>query len=60
MSVRQVFAAMNAGQTFGKGSYGQFIDTAGGNNIGSKLFPEMSGQVKYRAGDNQQSGLLSG
>lgn len=32
-------------QTFGKGSYGQFIDTAGGNNIGSKLFPEMSGQV---------------
>jgi len=31
--------------TFGKGSYGQFIDAAGGDNIGSKLFPEMGGQV---------------
>ena len=31
--------------TFGKGSFGQFIDTAGGNNIGSKLFPEMGGEV---------------
>jgi len=31
--------------TFGKGSYGQFIEAAGGDNIGSKLFPEMGGQV---------------
>ncbi|MGO3398952.1 MAG: ABC transporter substrate-binding protein, partial [Serratia proteamaculans] len=31
--------------TFGKGSFGQFIETAGGNNIGSKLFAEMGGEV---------------
>lgn len=31
--------------TFGKGSYGQFIEAAGGNNIGSQLFPEMGGEV---------------
>lgn len=31
--------------TFGKGSFGQFIDVAGGNNVGSKLFPAMGGDV---------------
>ncbi len=31
--------------TFGKGSFGQFIDAAGGNNIGSSLFPEMGGEI---------------
>lgn len=31
--------------TFGKGSFGQFIAEAGGNNIGSQLFPEMGGEI---------------
>ncbi|QMV52188.1 ABC transporter substrate-binding protein [Ewingella americana] len=31
--------------TFGKGSFGQFIDEAGGQNIGSKLFPAMGGDI---------------
>lgn len=31
--------------TFGKGSFGQFIAEAGGNNVGSQLFPEMGGEI---------------